>query len=130
MAAELKAVEENTVPSWLWRVPAEALDRRRREGRSSTAWPAPGPIGKGGYFDAEADARAFYDEMRFMLAMQLAAPNSPQWFNTGLHWAYGIDGPSPGRLHVDFESELTRSASSYEHPSGMPASSRASPTTW
>jgi ribonucleoside-diphosphate reductase alpha chain len=29
-----------------------------------------------------------------MLATQRAAPNSPQWFNTGLHWAYGIDGPA------------------------------------
>ena len=53
---------------------------------------------KGGYFDSEADARAFYDELRFMLASQMAAPNSPQWFNTGLHWAYGIDGPGAGPL--------------------------------
>ena len=36
-----------------------------------------------------------------MLAMQMAAPNSPQWFNTGLHWAYGIDGPSQGHFYVD-----------------------------
>ena len=46
---------------------------------------------KGGYFSTEGNARAYYDEMRFMLARQMAAPNSPQWFNTGLHWAYGID---------------------------------------
>jgi ribonucleoside-diphosphate reductase alpha chain len=37
---------------------------------------------------------AFFDELRFMLATQMVAPNSPQWFNTGLHWAYGIDGPA------------------------------------
>jgi ribonucleoside-diphosphate reductase alpha chain len=55
--------------------------------------------------------------MRVMLAMQMAAPNSPQWFNTGLHWAYGIDGPSQGHYYVDFETgELTKSASAYEHP--------------
>jgi ribonucleoside-diphosphate reductase alpha chain len=55
--------------------------------------------------------------MRFMLARQMAAPNSPQWFNTGLHWAYGIDGPSQGHYYVDFKSgELTASASAYEHP--------------
>ena len=41
---------------------------------------------KGGYFSTEEDARAYYEEMRFMLATQMAAPNSPQWFNTGLHW--------------------------------------------
>ncbi len=72
---------------------------------------------KGGYFDGETDARAFFDEMRAMLALQVAAPNSPQWFNTGLHWAYGIDGPSQGHFYVDFETgALTKSASSYEHP--------------
>ena len=49
---------------------------------------------KAGSFDSSNDALAYYDEMRYMLAMQMGAPNSPQWFNTGLHWAYGIDGPS------------------------------------
>ena len=52
-----------------------------------------------------------------MLATQRAAPNSPQWFNTGLHWAYGIDGPAQGHYYVDYKSgELTKSTSSYEHP--------------
>ena len=64
---------------------------------------------KGGYFDTEEDARAFFDELRFMLATQKAAPNSPQWFNTGLHWAYGIDGPSQGHYYVDYRTgKLTR----------------------
>ena len=72
---------------------------------------------KGGYFDNEEDARAFFDEMRFMLARQIAAPNSPQWFNTGLHWAYGVDGPGQGHYYVDHETgKLTRSKSAYEHP--------------
>ena len=72
---------------------------------------------KGGYFSTEADARAYYDEMRFMLARQMAAPNSPQWFNTGLHWAYGIDGPSQGHYYVDYQTgKLTKSSSAYEHP--------------
>ena len=72
---------------------------------------------KGGYFESEADAQAFFDEHRYMLAMQMAAPNSPQWFNTGLHWAYGIDGPSQGHFYVDYETgKLTKAASSYEHP--------------
>ncbi len=72
---------------------------------------------KGGYFTSEADAQAFFDEHRYMLAMQMVAPNSPQWFNTGLHWAYGIDGPSQGHFYVDYKSgELVQSATAYEHP--------------
>jgi ribonucleotide reductase alpha subunit len=72
---------------------------------------------KGGYFSSEEDARAFYDELRFMLANQMVAPNSPQWFNTGLHWAYGIDGPSQGHFYVDHKTgKLTKSRSAYEHP--------------
>ena len=72
---------------------------------------------KGGYFTSEEDARAFHDELRYMLAMQMGAPNSPQWFNTGLYWAYGIDGPSQGHYYVDFASgEVKASTSAYEHP--------------
>ncbi len=72
---------------------------------------------KGGYFDAESDARAFFDEMRFMMCRQMGAPNSPQWFNTGLHWAYGIDGPAQGHYYVDFKTgKLVASESAYEHP--------------
>src|SRR5690606_14919609 len=72
---------------------------------------------KGGYFDSEADAQAFMDELSYMLATQRVAPNSPQWFNTGLHWAYGIDGPGQGHYYVDpFTGKLTKSSSAYEHP--------------
>ncbi|HEX6143879.1 MAG TPA: vitamin B12-dependent ribonucleotide reductase [Geminicoccaceae bacterium] len=72
---------------------------------------------KGGYFDREEDARAFYDEHRHMLAKQVAAPNSPQWFNTGLHWAYGIDGPAQGHFYPDAATgEVRRSDSAYERP--------------
>lgn len=130
VSAALKKVEENTVPSWLWRsVPDDAAlaklpEKERIVGETSSkqvfdrlagAWTYWG--WKGGYFDTEEDAKAFYDEMRFMLASQMAAPNSPQWFNTGLHWAYGIDGPSQGHYFVDAESKkLTKSKSSYERP--------------
>src|SRR5215470_6291861 len=70
-----------------------------------------------GYFDSPADARAFYDELCHMLAAQIAAPNSPQWFNTGLFWAYGLTGPAQGHHYVDPESGvLTRAASAYERP--------------
>ncbi|RMB08546.1 vitamin B12-dependent ribonucleotide reductase [Eilatimonas milleporae] len=126
----LKPVEENTVPSWLWRKEADenalaALPEDKRYGSELSAkqvfdrlagtWTYWG--WKGGYFDSEADARTFFDEMRFMLAKQMSAPNSPQWFNTGLHWAYGIDGPAQGHHYVDFENgRLVKSKSAYEHP--------------
>jgi ribonucleoside-diphosphate reductase alpha chain len=54
---------------------------------------------------AVENARTFYDELRFMLATQRVAPNSPQWFNTGLHWAYGIDGPAQGHYYFDPNAE-------------------------
>ena len=128
--AKTRAVEEPGVPAWLARrePDEEALaalpegarfggetDARQVFDRLAGTWTYWG--WKGGYFDGEEDARAYYDEMRHMLATQKAAPNSPQWFNTGLHWAYGIDGPGQGHYFVDYETgELTRSESAYEHP--------------
>jgi ribonucleoside-diphosphate reductase alpha chain len=125
-----RAVEQNSVPSFLWRHTADAdalacLPEGERFGGETSAkqvfdrlagtWTYWG--WQGGYFDSESDAAAFRDELRFMLARQMAAPNSPQWFNTGLHWAYGIDGPGQGHFHVDFRTgELTASTSAYEHP--------------
>lgn len=71
----------------------------------------------GGYFSSEEDARSFYDEMRYMLARQMGAPNSPQWFNTGLHWAYGIDGPGQGHFYHDVEKgKPVPSDSAYYRP--------------
>jgi ribonucleoside-diphosphate reductase alpha chain len=128
--AQAKRIEESTVPSWLWRsVPdTEALaalpeaarlgsetDARQVFDRLAGTWTYWG--WKAGYFSTEEDARAFFDELRFMLAMQMGAPNSPQWFNTGLHWAYGIDGPSQGHYYVDYATgEVHASTSAYEHP--------------
>ncbi len=128
--AALKRVEESTVPSWLWRSEADLaaleklpedqrytpeMDARQVFNRLAGTWTYWG--WKGGYFDTEEDARAFYDELAHMLATQRCAPNSPQWFNTGLHWAYGIDGPAQGHHYVDpFTGKLVKSKSSYEHP--------------
>ena len=128
--ARLKKVEENDVPSFLWRsVPDEAelaklpenerygseTDARQVFDRLAGTWTYWG--WKGGYFKSEDDARAFMDELAYMLATQRVAPNSPQWFNTGLHWAYGIDGPGQGHFYVDpFTGKLTKSKSAYEHP--------------
>ena len=128
--ARLTPVAEEGVPSWLWRHTADSAalatlpesaryggetDARQVFDRMAGTWTYWG--WKGGYFDTEEDARAFYDEVRLMLARQIGAPNSPQWFNTGLHWAYGIDGPAQGHYYVDYRTgELHASESAYEHP--------------
>ena len=128
--AKLVKIEENDVPSFLWRSAADekALkklpEEERYVGETSAkqvyhrlagTWTYWG--WKGGYFTSEEDARVYYDEMCAMLALQMAAPNSPQWFNTGLNWAYGIDGPSQGHHYVDYKTgKMVRSKSSYEHP--------------
>ncbi len=128
--SQLKPVEEKDVPAWLWRrTPDEGmlalLPKEERYGGETSAkqcfdrlagtWTYWG--WHGGYFDTEEDAHAFYDELRYMLASQMGAPNSPQWFNTGLHWAYGIDGPAQGHYYVDFKTgKVKASESAYEHP--------------
>ncbi|MBN1520672.1 MAG: adenosylcobalamin-dependent ribonucleoside-diphosphate reductase [Spirochaetales bacterium] len=72
---------------------------------------------KAGYFETEADEKAFYDELCYMLAHQMAAPNSPQWFNTGLHAVYGLEGPAQGHYYVDPETDtVVASTSAYERP--------------
>src|SRR5215510_2803116 len=70
-----------------------------------------------GYFDSPEDASAFLDEICRMLASQVCAPNSPQWFNTGLHFAYGITGPAQGHWYCDPKTgELKQANSAYERP--------------
>jgi ribonucleoside-diphosphate reductase alpha chain len=70
-----------------------------------------------GYFDSDEDGQAFYDELAFMMLDQLAAPNSPQWFNTGLNWAYGINGPAQGHWYTDpVTGQTRRSEDAYTHP--------------
>ena len=127
----LRKVPEPDVPEWLWRseADAEALDALPEDAPRTTGerdarqvferlagcwtyWAF-----KHGYFEDGNQARAFFDEMVTMLASQRAAPNSPQWFNTGLHWAYGITGPAQGHSYCDPNTgELRRSTNAYEHP--------------
>jgi len=116
-------VPEEGVPEWLQRHRAadgepttgHEIDARQVFRRLSGCWTYWG--WKGGYFSSEADARTFFDEVCFMLAMQMAAPNSPQWFNTGLHWAYGIEGPPQGHYFVNpLTRQVERSTSAYERP--------------
>ena len=139
---KLKKVKEDDVPEWLWRgVPdeeamADSAEEEKFAGESSAKQVFDRLAGtwtywgwKGGYFDSEADAQIYFDEMRYTLARQMAAPNSPQWFNTGLHWAYGIDGPSQGHHYVDFTTgKLTRSDLLTSTRSPTPASFNRSTT--
>jgi ribonucleoside-diphosphate reductase alpha chain len=130
VAKVLRKIAEDGVPVWLQRsAPDDAAlaslpkeerfggetDSRQVFDRLAGTWTYWG--WKCGYFTEESDARAYFDEMRVMLARQMVAPNSPQWFNTGLHWAYGIDGPAQGHYYVDpLTHKLVQSTSAYEHP--------------
>ena len=109
VAASLKPSEEDSIPRWLWAHEPDQealaeLDEDQRYGPEKSATDVFDRLAgtwtywgwKAGYFDAEEDAQTYYDEMRYMLCRQMAAPNSPQWFNTGLPWAFGIGGPAPG----------------------------------
>ena len=70
-----------------------------------------------GYFASAEDSKIFYDELAYMITDQMAAPNSPQWFNTGLHTAYGITGKPQGHYYVEPESgKVKKSTSAYERP--------------
>lgn len=40
----------------------------------------------------EEEAKILYDELAYAMLSQRFAPNSPQWFNTGLERSYGITG--------------------------------------
>jgi len=70
-----------------------------------------------GYFATEKDAEIFYDELAYMLLAQMVAPNSPQWFNTGLFWAHGINGPAQGHYFIDPDNgKIAKSQDAYTHP--------------
>jgi ribonucleoside-diphosphate reductase alpha chain len=128
----LKKVVETGVPEWLQRREAD-VDALQTSGLAPSEWYGGETSAeqvfrrlagtwtywgwKLGYFSDEASAVAFHEEIFAQMVAQMVAPNSPQWFNTGLHWAYGIDGPGQGHFYVDpFTGELTQSSSSYEHP--------------
>ena len=126
----LKKSREKGVPAWLQpsKADTEKLEQLPEKERQSSETDARQVFHRlagnwtywgwqANYFDTEDDAKAFYDEMMYMLANQMAAPNSPQWFNTGLNWAYGITGPSQGHYYVDYKTgELTASQDAYTHP--------------
>lgn len=126
----LQSKNEEGVPSWLQpsqgdldgivALPSEERfvgekDSRQVFRRLAGCWTYWG--WKNGCFENEESARSYYDEMQYMLVRQMAAPNSPQWFNTGLNWAYGIEGPSQGHFYFDPQNnQLMRSKNAYERP--------------
>lgn len=126
----LKKVSEEGVPEWLQasepdneklaELPEEErygseYDSRQVFHRMAGTWTY--WAWKAGYFSSENDAKIFYDEHVYLLANQFGAPNSPQWFNTGLNWAYGINGPAQGHYYVDYKTgKLMRSEDAYTHP--------------
>jgi ribonucleoside-diphosphate reductase alpha chain len=128
--ARLKKKREDGVPEWLCpsEEDSEALlglpeservigetDSRQVFNRLAGCWTYWGWKNKN--FENEDQARSYYQEMCFMLASQMAAPNSPQWFNTGLNWAYGIEGPAQGHYFFNPETgQVEKSKNAYERP--------------
>lgn len=126
----VRKVAEAEIPEWLQRTEIDQvaqeklpLDKKLRGEHSAKevfhrlagTWAYWGYKYK--YFDTAEDARTFYDEMIYMLANQMAAPNSPQWFNTGLNWAYGVTGPAQGHYYADPQTgEIRKSEDAYTHP--------------
>ncbi len=121
-------VSAETENSWVKMVPADQAalaapsknpgsehDARQVFHRLAYTWCLWGD--RAGYFDSAKDRQAFYDELCYMLAHQIAAPNSPQWFNTGLNAVYGIEGPPQGHYYVDpATDEVVKSESAYARP--------------
>ncbi|MEE2986958.1 MAG: vitamin B12-dependent ribonucleotide reductase [Nitrospinota bacterium] len=128
--ARVKTRSEEGVPDWLCpSIPdSDALailpeserysgetDSRQVFNRLAGCWTYWG--WKENCFENEEQASVYYDEMCFMLARQMAAPNSPQWFNTGLNWAYGIEGPPQGHYFFNPQTgQVEKSPSAYERP--------------
>ncbi|MFL5742563.1 MAG: vitamin B12-dependent ribonucleotide reductase [Flavisolibacter sp.] len=70
-----------------------------------------------GYFASFDDAQIFYEELVYSILNQMCVPNSPQWFNSGLHESYGITGKPQGHYYVDqVDGQLKKSTSAYERP--------------
>jgi ribonucleoside-diphosphate reductase alpha chain len=96
-------------------IPGSEHDARQVFHRLAYTWCLWGR--EAGYFDSPEDETIFYEEHLYMLVHQIAAPNSPQWFNTGLHAVYGIEGPAQGHYYVDpSTNEVVKSESAYARP--------------
>lgn len=95
------------------RIDPQETDARHVFHRLAGCWTDWGK--RNNYFSTPRDAEVFYNEICYMLAHQIASPNSPQWFNTGLHFAYGLTGSPQGHYYVDPRNgKLCESTSAYE----------------
>ncbi|NLK01753.1 MAG: vitamin B12-dependent ribonucleotide reductase [Clostridiaceae bacterium] len=56
-----------------------------------------------GMIEEGEQSEILYDELAYTLLNQMWAPNSPQWFNTGLNLAYGIKGGNSNLFYYDEE---------------------------
>ncbi|HEY5465584.1 MAG TPA: vitamin B12-dependent ribonucleotide reductase, partial [Clostridia bacterium] len=54
-----------------------------------------------GLLYSDEQAVILYDELAFCFLNQMFAPNSPQWFNTGIKRNYGITGGKSGLYYYD-----------------------------
>ena len=126
----LKKVQEDGIPTWLQasEIDYDVLNTLPKENRyvgESSAKEVFRRIAgtwtywgfKSNYFSSEQDALVFFEEVQFLLCNQIMSPNSPQWFNTGLHWAYGIHGESQGHYYFNEKlNEVVQSKNAYERP--------------
>jgi ribonucleoside-diphosphate reductase alpha chain len=85
---------------------------------------------RNGYFADASSAQVFYDELVYSILNQACVPNSPQWFNTGLHESYGITGKPQGHYYVDHkDGKLKKSSNAYERPQPVSYTHLTLPTT-
>jgi hypothetical protein len=122
--SRLVAIEDNEVPSWLWRKavnPAaftaedvfigetsarDAIDRVAG-GWTYLGW-------QGGYFDSEQDAKTFYDETRWLLCHRRFTPELTEWQQTGVYWAYGIETAQSETFVTEFQTGLVRRSKTHD----------------
>lgn len=129
IAVRLRPVAEDDVPGWLWRhEPDEAAlqslpDHARYCGetgmaeivdRVAGAWTYHG--WKGGYFDTEQDAHAFFDEARWLLRHGIFSPDEAQWRSAGLYWAYGLSAADDDSCVTDYRTGKVRRAEAGDLP--------------
>lgn len=115
----LEAIPEEDVPHWLWRRAPDDQTAPKNGGETSLKQVVDRVAGaltyhgwKGGYFDREEDAQAFYDEIRWLLVHRKISPSAPHWQTIGLHWAYGLATGNSDSFIVDYRTGSVRRADS------------------
>ncbi len=67
-----------------------------------------------GILTTDDQVKIVYDELVYAFLNQMYAPNSPQWFNTGLKLSYGINGGKSGLFYYDeAKGEVAESVDDY-----------------